>query len=346
MTTTVTSAIELGKVCPKASLPEARSPGLYILKSNSYNIIPPLTFVRVSTGITIKFNAMGLIGRLSTLENALINLNLIVCVENVSKGLIQVMLYNTSASAEASIMPGDKIAELTFSYSISPLLYWRDDVHQKQERTQEHTQKHTQEHTEEQARMEQHTPRESIKRTNKSWTRTPNRCDKVANWRVKTNPHTSITTENPAEVWDPITSAPPPSTEDWDLEEAENPVRYAPFKLDVSNKKYGGWKNKPYMSQEKNKEECLTTNTKNTKSSTTKSSTINTINTKSSNTRRYIPLQRRNLVTVTTSDVTSTQNPSWIPLTSNPSWTTCSSIFSWPPNRNETITTTSKMDNF
>ena len=158
MATAVTSAIELGKICPKANLPETTSPGVYIVRLNTYKIIPPLTFLRVSTGITIKFNAKGLIGRLSTLENTLINSNLIVCVENLRKGLIEVMLYNTSASAEASIMPGDKIAELTFSYSVSPLLYWREDLQKTQEQQ-----------TQEQPTKEQHSPKETVKKT-KSWT--------------------------------------------------------------------------------------------------------------------------------------------------------------------------------
>ena len=154
------------------------------------------------------------------LQNTLINSKLVVCVEKLKKGHIQVTLYNTSASVEASIMPGTKIAELTFSYSVSPLLYWRDDL-QKECKEQE-----------------QHPPKdkEAVRKT-KRWTRTPNRCDKVTNWRAKTNPYTSIPTENPAEVWVPVTPAQPPPVEDWDLEEAANPAQYAFVLAESANTK-------------------------------------------------------------------------------------------------------------
>ena len=348
----VKSAIELGKVCPNATLPEQASLGVYVLRSNSYRIVPPLSFVRATTGISIQFNKEGLIGRLSTIESSLITSKLIVCVENLKEGDIQVMMYNTSATTEASITPGMKIAELTFSHSVSPLLYWREDL-QKGGKGKEGKEK-------EKPRTKKFTPR-----------RGGNRCDNVTNWRERQSKPRSETpgSENvwdalaekvwdaiepasvasvvptsgasvttavlPAsgteEIWDPIPSEPVAPVEDWDKEEAQNDIKYAPFKLDISNKKYGSWKNKPYMSHQNNLPE--------------RKEDPHFIK-HSGRTRRYIPLQRRNLITVTpissvidisptltdsvTSNVTRT-------MMTNPTWTTCSSIFKWPPIKEEPL---------
>ena len=358
MEVSVKSAIELGRICPSATLPEQTSPGVYVLRSNSYRIVPPLSFVRATTGISIQFNKEGLIGRLSTIESSLITSKLIVCVENLKEGDIQVMMYNTSAMTEASITPGMQLAELTFTHSVSPLLYWREDL-QKDGKGKE--------------------GKEKEKPKTKRWTsrRGGNRCDNVTNWRARqtTIPRsetpggenvwdaladkvwdaieptsvttsivptsvtsvTSVTSDKTAvvpasvpaaEVWDPIPSEHVAPVEDWDLEEAQNQVKYAPFKLDISNKKYGSWKNKPYMITHQNK--------------------VQERREDSSRTRRYIPLQKRNLINITpvssvinitptlpvpysvTSSMTST-------MTSNPTWTTCSAIFKWPPIKEEPV---------
>ena len=283
MATAVTSAIELGKICPKANLPETTSPGVYIVRLNTYKIIPPLTFLRVSTGITIKFNAKGLIGRLSTLENTLINSNLIVCVENLRKGLIEVMLYNTSASAEASIMPGDKVAELTFSYSVSPLLYWREDL-QKNGTT---------------------VSLGKGKRQTKMWiAKKHNRCDKVAKWKATRGYNitkTEVITIEPqpedkngdnvtSEVWDPPTQK-QTEVEDWDKDEEQ--TTFGIFKLNFSNRKFGDWKKNPYM----------TSNLQSHQHQQSK---------KNGSGKRWVPLQKRNNLATVTSGENDTASSDYI----------------------------------
>ena len=119
-----TSSIELSKLCKLATLPERNALGnwVYILRSNCYKIIGPLTTARLSTGISLKCIAEGIIQRLSTSETTLVQSKLMVAVEKLRKGHIQVILPNTSATSEASIVPGTIIGELSFHQAVSPVV--------------------------------------------------------------------------------------------------------------------------------------------------------------------------------------------------------------------------------
>lgn len=227
------SSIELTKLCKHATLPE-RNPignGGYILRANTFKIIPPLSTSRVSTGISLKFIAEGIIGRLSTSETSLLQSKLMVAVENLRHGHIQVILLNTSATSEASIVPGSIIGELSFHHAVAPLLFWKEDL--KKTNTSLTLQEGKRNHP------------KSLFRGRR------NRCDNITNWRSPNTSNTSIVIQPEeqdgdnatSEVWDPPAKQNFQNDEDWDKEENNFPT----FKLDVSNHKFGEWKNKPYM---------------------------------------------------------------------------------------------------
>ena len=205
-----TSSIELSKLCKLATLPErnAAENGAYIIRSNCYKIIGPLTTARVSTGISLKFLAEGIIGRLSTSESTVVQSKLMVAVENLRQGHIQVILLNTSATCEASIVPGTVIGEPSFHHAVSPLLYWREE-------------------------LQKNGASVSLgegKRQAKAWKpKRNNRCDNVSNWRMSrrhttTKPDVITIAPQPedqtgdsatSEVWDP--PHPHNSTRKWKI---------------------------------------------------------------------------------------------------------------------------------
>ena len=152
-------------MCKLATLPERNAVcnRVYILRSNCYKIIAPLTTARLSTSISLKFITEGIIGRLSTSETTLVQSKLLVAVENLRKGHIQVILLNTSATSEASIIPGTITGELSFHHAFSPLLYWREDL----------------------LKNSTTVSLAEGKRQPKMWkAKKHNRCDNVANWRA------------------------------------------------------------------------------------------------------------------------------------------------------------------
>ena len=271
-----TSSIELSKLCKLATLPERNGAGngSYIIRSNCYKIIGPLTTARVSTGISLKFMADGIIGRLSTSESTLVQSKLMVAVENLRQGHIQVILLNTSATCEASIVPGTVIGELSFHHAVSPLLYWREEMQNNGVSL---------------SLGERKRQAKALK------PRRHNRCDNVSNWRMSrgqttTKPNVITITPQPedqtgdnatSEVWD-LPTQQHKEVEDWDGEAAEEPTKFGTFKLNMSNRKFGEWKRKPYM---------------------TANLQAHQHSQKNATGRKWIPLQKRsNLVTVTSAE--------------------------------------------
>ena len=66
-------------------------------------VIPPLQFARALTGLEIKSFHTGIAGRISTCKETLILTKTVINIENLTKGPIRVLLYNTSPNDEALI---------------------------------------------------------------------------------------------------------------------------------------------------------------------------------------------------------------------------------------------------